>query len=183
MNPTTSLITADDLFNHPKDGMRHELIKGELRTMPPAGFEHGAVGINLATPLDQHVKAHQLGVVVGAETGFVLERDPDTVRAPDIGFVSKKRIEQTGVPKKYFPGAPDLAVEIVSPGDTMNEVDEKVEIWLASGAMMVWVVNPKRKTLTVYHAQQHPLILTVDDFLEGLDVVPGFRIPVREIFA
>jgi Uma2 family endonuclease len=182
MNPTATLLTADDLFRLPSNGMRHELVKGELRTMPPAGFEHGAVGLNLAAPLGKHVNAKQLGIVVAAETGFIIERDPDTVRAPDIAFVSKERIEQMGVPKAYFPGAPDLAVEVVSPGDTMNEVDEKVELWLARGTTMVWVVNPKRKTVSVYHAREHPAILTVDDYLEGLDVVAGFRMQVREIF-
>jgi Uma2 family endonuclease len=183
MNPTTTLLTADDLLALPKDGVRQELVKGELRTMPPAGFEHGAVGINLSTPLDQHVKRDHLGVVVAAETGFLLERDPDTVRAADIAFVRSERIAQFGVPKKYFPGAPDLAIEIVSPGDTINEVDEKVQTWLASGTTLVWVVNPRQKTVSVYHAHQHPAILTLDDYLEGLDVVPGFRIQVRDIFA
>lgn len=182
MNPTATLMTADDLFKLPSDGMRHELVKGELRTMPPAGFEHGAIISSLHGRLFAHVSTKSLGLVLAAETGFVIERDPDTVRAPDIAFVSKERIEQVGVPKAYFPGAPDLAVEVVSPGDTMNEVDEKVELWLARGTTMVWVVNPKRKTVSVYHAREHPAILTVDDYLEGLDVVRGFRMQVREIF-
>src|SRR4051794_38606878 len=109
MNPTTALFTAIDLLNIPNRGMRHELVKGKLRTMPPAGFEHGAVGINLAAPLDSHAKGHQLGIVVAGETGFLIERDPDTVRAPDIGFVRKDRLGQGGLPKQYFPGPPDLA--------------------------------------------------------------------------
>jgi Uma2 family endonuclease len=182
MNPTTALLTADDLLNLPKDSERHELVKGELRTMPPAGFEHGAVGLNLAAPLDAYAKGKQLGVVVAAETGFLIERSPDTVRAPDIGFVRKDRLPQGNLPRQYFPGPPDLAVEIISPWDKMNEVDEKVQDWLTSGTTMVWIVNPRQKTVTVYHAQRHPVILTADDYLEGLDVVPGFRILVRDIF-
>jgi Uma2 family endonuclease len=183
MNPTTALLTADDLLSLPDDGMRHELIKGELRTMPPAGFEHGVYEIKLASRLTVHVESQQLGTVVGGDTGFIIENDPDTVRSPDIGFVSKKRIDNIGIPKKYFPGAPDLAVEIVSPSDIMNEVDEKVEMWLERGAAMVWVVNPRRKTVMVYHAQNHPTILTVDDLLDGQEVIPGFHIQVRDIFA
>lgn len=182
MNKTTTLLTADDLWNLPKDGKRHELVKGELRTMAPAGFEHGAVGSNLHGALFIHVKGNNLGLLLGAETGFVIERDPDTVRAPDIAFVRKQRIDQGGIPKQFYPGAPDLAVEVVSPGDTLNEVDEKVEEWLTHGTTMVWVVNPKQKTVSVYHVQRHPVILTADDDLEGWDVIPGFRIKVRDIF-
>src|SRR5439155_5318412 len=100
-----------------------------------------------------HCNTHHLGEVVSGDTGFIIEQDPDTVRAPDLGFVKRERIEKIGIPKKYFPGSPDLAVEIVSPGDTMNEVDEKVEMWLERGATMVWVVNPRKKTVSVYHAK------------------------------
>src|SRR5262249_30284993 len=112
---TTQLLTADDLWRLPDDGLRRELVKGVLYTMPPAGFEHGVVGINLSTPLDQHVKPNRLGLVVGGGTGFLIATNPDTVRAPDIGFVRQARIQATGIPRQYWPGAPDLAVEIVSP--------------------------------------------------------------------
>ena len=139
--------------------------------------------MNLATPLAQHVKMHGLGVVCGAETGFRLASDPDTVLAPDIGFVRRDRLPASGLPAGYWPGAPDLAVEVLSPGDTIFEVDEKVATWLAAGAAAVWVVNPKRRTVTTHRAGAAPLTLSEDETLAGDDVVAGFRLPVTEIFA
>jgi Uma2 family endonuclease len=182
MSTTTRPMTADELFMMKTDGFRHELVKGELRTMSPAGSEHGAIIINLTLPLAQHVKAHKLGVVFGAETGFKLAQHPDTVLAPDIAFVSRERIPQTGIPKTFWSGAPDLAVEVLSPGDTVKEVDEKVGEWLSAGATAVWVVNPKRKSVTVYRSLKDKRTLLEDDELEGQDVVPDFRYPVADIF-
>jgi Uma2 family endonuclease len=182
MNPTTVLLTAADLARMPADGLRHELVKGELRTMPPSGGEHGAVGINLAVPLGQHVKANQLGVVLGAKTGFVIARDPDTVRAPDVAFVRKERIPATGIPRSFWPDAPDLAVEVVSPGDTVFEVDEKVQEWLEAGTAQVWVINPRRRTVSVYRAPTDVTILSDQDTLDGGVMLPGFRCPVRDLF-
>jgi Uma2 family endonuclease len=182
MSTATQLMTADDLFRLPDDGMRHELVKGLLHTMPPAGFEHGAVGIKLTLPLGAHVKTHGLGIVVAAETGFIVTTNPDTVRAPDIGFVRNDRVQATGITKKYFPGAPDLAVEVVSPGDTVYEVDDKVQEWLGAGAGLVWVVNPRRRTVTVHRPTGAPIVLTVNDVLDGEQVVPGFSIRVAELF-
>src|SRR6266702_2476485 len=112
MATVAQIMTADDLFRMPSDGMRHELIRGELTTMPPAGFEHGSVTVNLNSPLHNHVRQHKQGVVVGAETGFIVERNPDTVRAPDTAFVSTTKLERIGIVKKFFPEAPDLAVEV-----------------------------------------------------------------------
>jgi Uma2 family endonuclease len=182
MSLSTQLLTAKGLWNLPKDGMRHELVRGELRTLPPAGGEHGFIGINVAGPLHTHVKAKKLGVVLGADTGFILARKPDTVRAADVAFVRKKRIPPMGIPKKYWSGAPDLAVEIISPTDTLIEVEEKVHEWLEAGTAMVWVVNPRRRTVTVYRTLSQAVILKDADELEGQDVVPGFDLRVREIF-
>jgi Uma2 family endonuclease len=182
MNPTTTLLTADDLARLPADGTRRELVKGELRTMPPSGGEHGAVGINIAVPLGQHVKAHQLGVVLGAETGFAIARDPDTVRAPDVAFVRKDRIPTSGIPRSFWPGAPDLAVEVVSPGDTVFEVDEKVLEWLEAGTAQVWVINPRRRTVNVYRSPTDVTILSETDALDGGSLLPGFGCSVRDLF-
>ncbi|HJT78843.1 MAG TPA: Uma2 family endonuclease [Gemmataceae bacterium] len=182
MRPTAILMSAEDLARWPQDGMRHELVRGELRTRPPAGSEHGAVGMNLAFLLTQHVRAQQLGVVFGAETGFLIARDPDTVRAPDIAFVSQDHIPATGIPRAFWPGAPDLALEVVSPGDTVFEVDEKVQEWLDAGTRLVWVVNPRRRTVTVYRSATEVRILTEQDTLEGGETVRGFRCLVRDIF-
>jgi Uma2 family endonuclease len=178
----TKPMTADDLLAMPDDDYRYELVKGELRKMPPAGSEHGEVAMDLAGPLHQYVKEHNLGKVYAAETGFKLESDPDTVRAPDIAFVSRERVKQTGRPKGFWPGAPDLAVEVVSPGDTVSEVEEKVAEWLAGGASMVWVVSPKLHTVTVYRSLTDIVTLTEKDKLDGADVVPGFQMNMSEIF-
>lgn len=183
MNPTAQLLTAEDLEKLPADGMRHELVKGELRTMPPSGGEHGYTVVNLTVPLGQHARRQGLGAVCGAETGFVIAHDPDTVRAPDIAFVRKAAIPASGLPKGFWQGAPDLAVEVVSPGDTLVEVEEKVHEWLQAGTSRVWVVNPRQQTVHVYRSPTDVMILTVNDVLDGEGVVPGFTIPVREIFA
>lgn len=182
MSVTTELMTAEELFRMPDDGFRYELVKGELKRMAPAGGEHGAVTINLTSPLDVHVKANNLGVVLAAETGFKIERNPDTVRAPDIAFVRRERIPAEGIPKGYWPGPPDLAVEVISPNDTYEEVDEKVARWLAAGTAMVWVLNPRRRTITVHRSNGDITVLTESDELTGEDVVPGFCIRGAEIF-
>ncbi len=182
MSTATILMTADDLWNLPNDGSLHELVKGELLTMPPAGFEHGNAGTNILVKMHNFVTANKLGKVVGADTGFVLERDPDTVRAADVAFVGNAKLQQHGVPQRYFPTAPDAAVEVISPSDIYLEVDEKVELWLTSGVQMVWVVNPRRKTATVHVAGQNPVVLKEGDALTGDPVLPGFSMLVSEIF-
>ena len=150
--------------------------------MSPAGSEHGAIIVNITVLLGQHVKSNQLGVCFGAETGFKIASDPDTVRAPDVAFVSRGRVPESGIPKKFWPGAPDLAVEVLSPGDTLEEVEEKVEDWLSAGTRAVWVVSPKRRSLTVYRSMTDMKRLSESDELDGGDVVPGFRSKVSEFF-
>lgn len=182
MSTTTQSMTADELLKLPRGRWRYELVRGELRTMSPAGDEHGLVIMKLGVPLGHHVQTNNIGVVYGAETGFRIATDPDTVRAPDIAFISRERFEQTGVYKGYRPGAPDLAVEVLSPGDTAEEVEEKVAEWLAAGARAVWVLSPKRRTVTVHRSPKDIKILTEQDELDGADVVPGFRCRVADIF-
>jgi len=179
---TTQLMTAEELLAMPDDGFRYELVEGELRRMAPAGQYHGWVGMELSGPLHQHVKSHKLGKVFMAETGFQLRRDPDTVRAPDSAFVRRERVEQVGRTKGYWPGAPDLAVEVVSPGDTVSEVEEKVREWLHFGTRLVWIVSPKLRTITVYRSLTDIVTLTEKDVLDGGDVVPGFQLLGAEIF-
>ena len=176
-------MSAEELLQMPDDGFRYELIEGELRRMSPAGDEHGRVGMELAIPLGFHIKKNSLGKLYLAETGFLIKSKPDTVRAPNIAFVRMERIRKEPKVKSYRHGAPDLAVEVVSPGDTVNEVDQKVTEWLEAGASMVWVINPKPKTITVYRSLTDIITLTEKHTLEGGEVVPGFQIPVAEIFA
>ncbi len=175
-------MTADELLAMPDDGYRYELVEGELRRMSPAGDEHGQVGMELAIPLGSHVKKNKLGKLYLAETGFLIRTNPDTVRAPDIAFVRMERIKQTPGIKGYRVGAPDLAVEVVSPGDTVNEVEDKVAEWLEGGARMVWVVSPKLHTVTVYRSLTDIVTRTAKDKLDGAEVVPGFQMNVAEIF-
>jgi Uma2 family endonuclease len=182
MSMTLQTFTAEELFKMPKDGFRYELVKGELRKMSPAGSEHGAIIVKVTIRLGQHVESNKLGVCFGAETGFKIATDPDTVRAPDVAFVSREHIPESGITKKFWPGAPDLAVEVLSPGDSYEEVDEKVGDWLAAGTRAVWVVNPRKRSVTVYHSTKDVERLSESDELDGGDVVPGFRCKVSEIF-
>jgi Uma2 family endonuclease len=184
MSTELQLMTADELLAMPDDGFVYELIKGELiKVSPPPGHEHGLVAMNIAGPLYEYAKKQRLGNVYAAETGFLLEQDPDTVRAPDAAFVRRERIEKTGPVEGYWIGAPDLAVEVVSPSDTIRRVEGKVAQWLEAGTRMLWVVSPRLHTVTVYRSLMDIETLTEKDTLDGGDVVPGFHIPVAEIFA
>ena len=182
MTTTLQRSTANELFEMPDDGSRYELVRGELRRMSPSGSEHGAIIINISVLLAYYVRSKKLGVCFGAETGFKIASDPDTVRAPDVAFIRRERIPESGIPKKFWPGVPDLAVEVLSPGDTRREVDEKVEDWLEAGARAVWVINPKRRSVSVYRPASDVTRLSEADELDGGEVVPGFRCKVSEIF-
>lgn len=182
MSTTTKTVTAAELFRMPDDGFRYELVDGELIQMTPSGGEHGAVVINLSSPLHQHVKANKLGVVCGAETGYKLRSNPDTVLAPDISFVSAERIPASGVPRAFWTQPPDLAVEVASPSDTLRGLDKKANRWLAEGAALVWVVISRKRTVIVYRPSASPITLTEADVLDGGSVVPGFTCPVASIF-
>jgi len=173
--------TADELLHYQGDGYRYELIKGELKKMAPAGNEHGMLALKLAAKLWNFVEANKLGTVYAAETGFKLTTNPDTVRAPDAAFISQKRLDEVGPVQGYWPGAPDLAVEVVSPNDLYTEVSEKVAEWLHAGSKMVVVVNPRRQQVLV-HIPGDVNVLEGDDTLDGGDVVPGWQLAVGELF-
>jgi Uma2 family endonuclease len=181
MSAVTELVTADELLHRRDDGFRYELVRGELKKMAPAGGPHGRIANRVNWRLTNYVEANNLGVVFAAETGFRIATQPDTVRAPDVAFVSRGRIEQIGIPEGYWPGAPDLVVEVISPGDTFSEVEEKVMEWLRAGCKMVIVVDPRKRTASVYRGPNARL-LTEDDTLSGEDVVPGWLVPVKELF-
>ena len=178
----TKPMTAEELLAMSDDSNRYELVKGELRMAPPPGSEHGEITMNLAGPLYQHVKSNNLGGVFAAETGFKLESNPDTVRAPDVAFMRRERALKMGRSPGYSSGAPDLAVEVLSPSDRTIQVEEKVAAWLEAGARLVWVASPKLRTVTVYRSLVDITVLTEQDRLEGDDVVPGFQIKVADIF-
>jgi Uma2 family endonuclease len=180
---TLTPVTAEQLLQMPHDGCRYELVEGELRMMSPCGWRHGKVGGRLLQHIARYLAENPCGEAFLAETGFLLSRDPDTVRAPDIAFIHKDRLSGELPEEAFWPGAPDLAVEVVSPGDTYREVDEKAKKWIAAGAKLVWVVNPLQQTVNVYRPDGLIGTLGVKDELTGEVVLPGFRCRVGEIFA
>jgi Uma2 family endonuclease len=176
-------MTADQLLALPKGmGKRYELVLGELREMSPSGWLHGQVVDNVHGVLGAYIRLHKLGRGFGAETGFLLHRNPDTVRAPDFAFIAKEHLPAKMPTEAFWPGLPDLAVEVVSANDTKAEVEEKTKAWLAAGCAAVWVVNPKSKTVTVYHSHTDVEVKVAGDTLEGGSLVPGFSCQVEELF-
>lgn len=182
MSTVQHITTADELLRMSEQGARFELIRGELREMSPAGSQHGRFAINVSTPLDNHVKANGLGVVYAAETGFRVATDPDTVLAADVAFVTQERFEALGDSPSYFAGPPDLAAEVISPNDSYAAVDEKIAEWLEGGTRMLLLINPRRKTVIVFRSLESRRVLTVEDTIDGEDVVPGWKLPVAQIF-
>jgi Uma2 family endonuclease len=150
--------------------------------MSPAGFEHGRVVIAITVPLANYLRANPMGVLTGAETGFHIGRNPDTVRAPDVAYISADRVPKTPM-KGFFQGAPDLAVEVLSPEDRAAEVLAKAQDWLAAGCRGVWVIDPRTRTVMVYRSRSEVVILGASETLTGEDPLPGFSVPVAEIFA
>jgi len=182
MSTAARITTADELLRMPDDGFRYDLVEGELHKMTPAGSEHGAIAQSLGWRLGKFVEDHGLGQVFAAETGFLIGRDPDTVRAPDVAFARKEQVERCGLPSTFFPEAPALVVEVVSPDDTAEKVDAKIRNWLSAGSELAWVVYPGGRTVTVYRSLDEIRVLTEQDQLDGENVVPGFQRRVADIF-
>jgi Uma2 family endonuclease len=182
--PTTmpaAITTADELLLLHEPGHRHELVRGELRRMSPAGHWHGSSGSILHALLTQFVRERRLGRTFLAETGFLLATDPDTVLAPDLAFVRCHRLPPQG--PGYFPGPPDLAVEVASPGDSPAALRERAQLWLLHGASTVWIVDPVARTVAVHRQEAPVLRLDENDVLVDADLLPGFSIAIRELFA
>jgi Uma2 family endonuclease len=175
------LLTAQE-FWHLSSSKYSELVRGEvIETMPPGG-RHGEVVIALGALLHLWVKGGS-GGYVGTEAGFIVGHDPDTVRGPDISYVSAAHIPPGGVPEAFWPFAPDLAVEVVFPSETANEVQEKVRDFLSAGTPLVWVIYPRRGEVVVYTADGLARTYSGDDALEQPQVLPGFSCRVSELFA
>ena len=180
MSITTKLITGEELLAMGDIG-RCELIYGEVVRMSPSGFEHGHITARLANLLQSWNDQHKLGVVLGAEAGFYLQRDPDLVRAPDAAFVENHRVGDQ-LPSGFFEGPPDLAVEVVSPTDPWPDVESKVQMWLAHGCRSCWVVDPKNRSISLYRKDGSIVKLRENQTLED-SILPGFSTPVAAVFA
>lgn len=177
MSVDTRHFTAEELLRLPDDGYRYELVQGELKKMSPSGFEHGRIAARIAIHLGGYVRQHRLGEVLVAEAGFVLARGPDTVRAPDVSFVRADRIVRTD---GFMPGPPDLAVEVMSPSDLHSEVAFKTSQYLQTGTRAVVVVDPTKRIVYVHRTAAGTIV--PDATLEVEDVVPGWKMPLSEIF-
>jgi Uma2 family endonuclease len=177
---TPDLLTADELLALNIPDKRTELVRGRLIVREPAGFRHGVVAAELTARLAGFVKTHALGVVVAAETGFKLFSNPDTVRAPDVGFIRTARVPNP-LPRGYADVAPDLAVEVLSPDDRAGEVLAKVSDWLSAGCQLVWVIDPERRLARVYRADGNESFVSADGALDGEDVLPGFVCTVEHL--
>jgi Uma2 family endonuclease len=183
MATTEKLLTAEEFELLPDDGKRYELIDGELREKAPTVNWHGEVESNLVIRLGGHAQAHGLGRVSCGEILYIVRRNPDRVRAADIAFIRQERVPPLEARQHIMEVIPDLVVEILSKSDTIEEISDKIDDWLHAGVQMLWVVDPFRRTVTIYQPGRDPSLLGEHGTLEGDPVVPGFRCPVAEMFA
>lgn len=178
----TRRITADDLLTMELPPGRYDLIDGELYHMAPAGQEYGDVQTNFFLAIGNLVLANNLGRTYAGETGFILATDPDVVVAPEVAFVRSDRMARIGRRKGYLPLVPDLAVEVVSPTDYPKLINQKIEKYLAAGIPMLVVVYPESRRVRVLAAGREPVDLFEGDTFDGGDVLPGFSLPIADIF-
>jgi Uma2 family endonuclease len=181
MATTHRVWTAEQVLHASSELGRCELVRGELIMMTPGGFEHGWIAMEIGRAIANFVDQRGLGIVTGAETGFHIAHDPDTVRAPDAGFIRAQRVPAARM-RGFFQGPPDLAVEVVSPGDRPKEVLGKVHSWLDAGSLAVWVVDPDARTVTLYRSRSDVRILQAGDEIVDADLLPGFALPVAAVF-
>lgn len=183
MATTEKLLTAEEFEALPNDGKRYELIDGELREMAPTVNWHGEVESNLVIRLGGHVQAHGLGRVSCGEVLFIVRRNPDRVRAADIAFIRQERVPPLEARQHIMEVIPDLVVEILSKSDTIEEVNDRIDDWLGAGVRMLWIVDPYRRTVTIFRPGHDPVLVGEHGILEGDPVIAGFRCPVAELFA
>ena len=176
------MLTADDLLRLYSDGVRGELIRGVLCETMPTGREHGRIVVNLAAELRNFVKPRRLGILTASDSGVWLERDPDTVREPDIAFFASEKSPLDEQVMGYSETPPDLVAEVASPGDSRQELHDKALMWLSYGVGLVWVVHPATRTVDAHRAGGDIVTLTEGDVLDGLDALPGFKCTLRDLF-
>ena len=182
MTQQKTLMTADEFFDFccRNDG-RYELVQGEVIELPPANDEHGEISINIGTAFNNYSRQSGVGRT-RAETGYRLEQEPDTVRGPDISFVLLPRGQGVPLTRRFVLGAPDIAVEVVSPSNTASQIRRKVAEYLAAGSQRVWVVYPAARSVAVHRADGTTITYTGDDVITDEELLPGFVLPLSEIF-
>lgn len=174
--------TDDELLSLPDDANKYEVLKGVL-VMSPAGIEHEEIGARLIAALVNFVREHKLGIVCGSSAGYWMKGRTNFL-SPDVSFIAKERLQGLKrAPKKFFDGAPDLVIEILSPSDTVELLHEKTVQYFENGTRLLWVVNPAEQIVLVYHSPQPDQLLRTDDALDGEQVAKGFTWPISELFA
>jgi Uma2 family endonuclease len=177
---TPHLLTAEDLCRLPGNGKRLTLVRGEVvETMPPGG-QQGMIALALGARLEQWARSGP-GGCVGVESGFILARDPDTVRGPDVFYVRAERIPPSGIPESYWETAPDVAVEIVSPGESAADVREKVRDYLAAGTALVWVIYPRTQEVIAHTPDGLARTYSRHEVLAHFDILPEFTCAIAEL--
>ena len=176
------LLTAEDLLRLDSKGVKGELIRGRLSETMSVGGEHGQIVIKLGFLMGSVVIPQRMGRIFGSDAGVLLERAPDTVREPDVAFISAARLPLTERVTGYYEIVPDIVVEIASPSDSRREVDDKARMWRDYGVPLVWAAYPDTRTIDVHRADGSVITLYEDDILDGGEILPGFAIPVSDIF-
>ncbi|HEY7293621.1 MAG TPA: Uma2 family endonuclease [Dehalococcoidia bacterium] len=182
MTAEKTLITIEEVEANPPEG-RWELLDGELVYLAPAYLEHNYLITLIASLLNAYVNPRRLGWVFSGDTGIILRRGPDRLRAPDVCFVARDRIPGGHLPDRFTALVPDLIVEVVSPGDRRGEIEHKTAEWLRSGAQLVWIVHPRTRTVVVADGAGQRRTLHEHDTLQGEPVLPGFSTPIAALFA
>jgi Uma2 family endonuclease len=180
--PQQRYITADEFAALPRTGLRTELVRGAIVTMPPAFTDHGETAMRLSIILGHYVLTHDLGKMYTAETGFLIARNPDTIRAPDLAFIQKNRLTPDVSGPHWGEVIPDLVAEVASTYDRAAEIADKVQMWLDAGVQVVWVLYPTSREIMVHRPSQP--VQTLDDqaTLVGGNIIPGFTTPVDRVF-
>jgi Uma2 family endonuclease len=173
------LYTAEEYAESDGD-RRTELVRGIIQVREPPGYAHGVTVVEIVSAIRNYLDTNPIGVAA-AEAGYVTERGPDTVRGPDASFMTYGRAKEVkGYGFSHV--APDLAVEVLSPSNTPREIEKKVAEYFTMGARLVWIADPKKRTVTVLAPEALPFVVAGDEFLDGGDVLPGFRVQVKKLF-
>lgn len=176
------LLTADDLLRLSRKGVKGELVKGVLHQTMSVGGEHGEIAGALIAEIRAHIRPRRMGRVGGSDAGVRLERNPDTVREPDVVYISAEKLPLEVRMPGYYEVIPDLVAEIASPGDSPREIADRIAMWHRYGVRLVWAVYPATRTIVAHPLGGVTVVFGSDDVLDGGAVIPGFQCPVRDLF-